>query len=56
MILALVLRDLWPDIAGWLNSLGLELPAGANSLQFTILGKSITLRYATTPSGAGGAR
>src|SRR5262245_20428324 len=48
VLLALVLRDLWPDFAIWLNSLGADLPSGTN----TIFG----VRYALIAAVIGGAR
>src|SRR3989440_9889685 len=48
VLLALVLRDLWPDLAAWLNGLGLELPSGTN--------KIFGLRYALIAAVLGGAR
>ncbi len=54
VLLALVLRDLWPDIAGWLNSLGADLPTGTNTLQVPIwFGKSFSVRYALIAAGIG---
>lgn len=44
----LILRDLWPTLAGWLNEVGVELPAGSN--QF------LSYRYALIAAVLGGAR
>jgi hypothetical protein len=44
----LILRDLWPTIADWLNSFGAELPVGSNR----IYGQ----RYAVIAAVLGGAR
>jgi Cu+-exporting ATPase len=56
-LLALVLRDLWPDIAAWFNSFGAELPIGTNALQIPLgSGKSFALRYATLAAGIGWVR
>src|SRR5262245_30216399 len=57
VLLALVLRDVWPDLAGWLNGFGAELPGGANSFQMPIwFGITITVRYALVAAVIGGAR
>jgi len=48
LLLALVLRDLWPELAGWLNGLGAELPVSSNRL--------FGIRYALIAAIIGGGR
>jgi Cu+-exporting ATPase len=48
LLLFLVLRDLWPEIAGWLNGWGLELPRGSREL--------FGFRYALIAAVIGAAR
>src|SRR5262249_61175482 len=48
LLLALVLRDIWPELVGWLNGFGAELPAGTNLI--------FGIRYALIAAIIGGAR
>jgi Cu+-exporting ATPase len=48
LLLALVLRDLWPQLAVWLNGLGADLPSSSNRL--------FGMRYALIAAIIGGGR
>jgi len=48
LLLALVLRDLWPELAGWLNGLGADLPLSGNRI--------FGIRYALIAAIIGGGR
>ncbi len=56
ILVALVARDLWPDIANWLNSFGLDLPIYSNvafRLTWKWLGADFSVRYALIAAAIG---
>ena len=56
VLLLLVGRDLWPEIAGWLNSFGLDLPVYSNvAFRFTwrLIGADFSVRYALIAAAIG---
>lgn len=59
VLLILLGRDLWPQIAGWLNSFGLDLPIYSNvafRLRSQFIGVDFNVRYALIAAAIGGVR
>src|SRR4029079_3359762 len=59
VLVLLVGRDLWPQIAGWLNTFGLHLPIYSNvafRLTWRLVGADFNVRYALIAAAIGGVR